>query len=175
MTESDNYTQPPSGRNTGGRDDTEVFPRMNEDPVMIRTIEFGAPTVTDNYSRNPGRFRYGAAQSSSYAEKEGYEQYWIKLDDSDELIKQIGRNTNWQSGPAANNAAADHVSEHAGYWCGPGTEGCDWQNYEGMGDSHIPITMSLTRGKRYEKLKQEGRFRDKVELWTEDDDIQIIR
>ena len=30
-------------------------------------------------------------------------------------------------------------------------------------------------GKRYEKLKQEGRFRTKVELWTEDDDIQIIR
>jgi len=29
--------------------------------------------------------------------------------------------------------------------------------------------------KRYDKLKQEGRFRDKVELWTEDDDIQIIR
>ena len=30
-------------------------------------------------------------------------------------------------------------------------------------------------GKRYDKLKKEGRFRDKVELWTEDDDIQIIR
>ena len=30
-------------------------------------------------------------------------------------------------------------------------------------------------GKRYEKLKAEGRFRTKVELWTEDDDIQIIR
>ena len=30
-------------------------------------------------------------------------------------------------------------------------------------------------GKRYDKLKQEGRFRTKVELWTEDDDIQIIR
>jgi len=30
-------------------------------------------------------------------------------------------------------------------------------------------------GKRYEKLKQEDRFRTKVELWTEDDDIQIIR
>ena len=29
--------------------------------------------------------------------------------------------------------------------------------------------------KRYDKLKQEGRFRDKVELWTEDDHIQIIR
>ena len=29
--------------------------------------------------------------------------------------------------------------------------------------------------KRYEKLKQEGRFRDKGELWTEDDNIQIIR
>jgi len=30
-------------------------------------------------------------------------------------------------------------------------------------------------GKRYEKLKQEGRFRDKVELWTSNDHIQIIR
>ena len=29
--------------------------------------------------------------------------------------------------------------------------------------------------KRYEKLKEEGRFRDKVELWTDDDNIQIIR
>ena len=29
--------------------------------------------------------------------------------------------------------------------------------------------------KRYEKLKVEGRFRNKVELWTDDDDIQIIR
>jgi len=30
-------------------------------------------------------------------------------------------------------------------------------------------------GKRYEKLKKEGRFRTEVELWTEDDNIQIIR
>ena len=30
-------------------------------------------------------------------------------------------------------------------------------------------------GKRYEKLKSEGRFRTEVELWTEDADIQIIR
>jgi hypothetical protein len=29
--------------------------------------------------------------------------------------------------------------------------------------------------KRYEKLKAEGRFRNKVELWTDDDNIQIIR
>lgn len=29
--------------------------------------------------------------------------------------------------------------------------------------------------KRYEKLKREGRFRDKVELWTDGNDIQIIR
>jgi len=28
---------------------------------------------------------------------------------------------------------------------------------------------------RYEKLKKEGRFRTEVELWTEDDEIQIIR
>ena len=30
-------------------------------------------------------------------------------------------------------------------------------------------------GKRYQKLKSEGRFRTEVELWTEDQDIQIIR
>ena len=29
--------------------------------------------------------------------------------------------------------------------------------------------------KRYETLKKDGRFRDKVELWTEDNNIQIIR
>jgi hypothetical protein len=29
--------------------------------------------------------------------------------------------------------------------------------------------------KRYEKLKKENRFRTKVELWTDDDEIQIIR
>ena len=29
--------------------------------------------------------------------------------------------------------------------------------------------------KRYQKLKEDGRFRNKVELWTDDDDIQIIR
>ena len=30
-------------------------------------------------------------------------------------------------------------------------------------------------GKRYDKLKAEGRFRSNVELWTEDEDIQTIR
>ena len=30
-------------------------------------------------------------------------------------------------------------------------------------------------GKRYETLQRDNRFRDKVELWTQDDDIQIIR
>ena len=30
-------------------------------------------------------------------------------------------------------------------------------------------------GKRYDKLKKEGRFRNRVELWTDDDIIQIIR
>jgi len=29
--------------------------------------------------------------------------------------------------------------------------------------------------KRYEKLKEENRFRTKVELWTDDEEIQIIR
>ena len=29
--------------------------------------------------------------------------------------------------------------------------------------------------KRYERLKEEGRFRDRVELWTDEEEIQIIR
>ena len=29
--------------------------------------------------------------------------------------------------------------------------------------------------KRYETLKKDGRFRDKVELWSQDEHIQIIR
>ena len=29
--------------------------------------------------------------------------------------------------------------------------------------------------KRYETLKRDGRFRDKVELWSQDEHIQIIR
>jgi len=29
--------------------------------------------------------------------------------------------------------------------------------------------------KRYEKLKKDGRIRNRIELWTEDDNIQIIR
>ena len=34
----------------------------------------------------------------------------------------------------------------------------------------------LQRNKeKEEKLKSEGRFRNEVELWTEDDNIQIIR
>ena len=43
---------------------------------------------------------------------------------------------------------------------------------------HLPNIISWWKkkaGKRYDKLKKENRFRDKVELWTEDDHIQIIR
>ena len=49
------------------------------------------------------------------------------------------------------------------------------QNYDKFHLENIIKWWKKKAGKRYEKLKKEGRFRDKVELWTEDDDIQIIR
>ena len=50
--------------------------------------------------------------------------------------------------------------------------GPNWDKFE---LDNIYAWWKKKAGKRYEKLKQEGRFRDKVELWTEDDNIQIIR
>ena len=49
------------------------------------------------------------------------------------------------------------------------------QNWDKFYLENILAWWKKKAGKRYEKLKAEGRFRDKVELWTEDDDIQIIR
>mgnify|MGYP003138285783 CR=1 FL=1 len=49
------------------------------------------------------------------------------------------------------------------------------QNWDKFHLDNIISWWKRKAGKRYEKLKQEGRFRDKVELWTEDDNIQIIR
>ena len=49
------------------------------------------------------------------------------------------------------------------------------QNWDKFYLDNIISWWKRKAGKRYEKLKQEGRFRDKVELWTEDDNIQIIR
>ena len=49
------------------------------------------------------------------------------------------------------------------------------QNWDKFHLDNIITWWKRKAGKRYEKLKQEGRFRDKVELWTEDDNIQIIR
>ena len=49
------------------------------------------------------------------------------------------------------------------------------QNWDKFYLDNIISWWKRKAGKRYEKLKQEGRFRDKVELWTEDDHIQIIR
>jgi hypothetical protein len=49
------------------------------------------------------------------------------------------------------------------------------QNWDKFHLENIISWWKKKAGKRYDKLKQEGRFRDKVELWTEDDDIQIIR
>ena len=49
------------------------------------------------------------------------------------------------------------------------------QNWDKFYLENIVKWWKKKAGKRYEKLKKEGRFRDNVELWTEDDDIQIIR
>ena len=49
------------------------------------------------------------------------------------------------------------------------------QNWDKFYLDNILTWWKKKAGKRYDKLKAEGRFRNKVELWTEDDDIQIIR
>ena len=49
------------------------------------------------------------------------------------------------------------------------------QNWDKFYLENIIAWWKRKASKRYEKLKQENRFRDKVELWTEDDNIQIIR
>ena len=49
------------------------------------------------------------------------------------------------------------------------------QNWDKFYLENILTWWKKKAGKRYDKLKAEGRFRNKVELWTEDQDIQIIR
>ena len=49
------------------------------------------------------------------------------------------------------------------------------QNWDKFDLENIISWWKRKAGKRYEKLKKEGRFRTEVELWTEDQDIQIIR
>ena len=49
------------------------------------------------------------------------------------------------------------------------------QNWDKFHLDNIVKWWKKIAGKRYDKLKQEGRYRTKVELWTDDDDIQIIR
>ena len=49
------------------------------------------------------------------------------------------------------------------------------QNWEKFYLENITKWWKKKATKRYNKLKEEGRFRTKVELWTDDDDIQIIR
>ena len=49
------------------------------------------------------------------------------------------------------------------------------QNWDKFYLENITSWWKKKAGKRYEKLKQENRFRDRVELWTDEEDIQIIR
>ena len=49
------------------------------------------------------------------------------------------------------------------------------QNWDKFYLENILAWWKKKAGKRYEKLKQEKRFRDRVELWTDEEEIQIIR
>ena len=49
------------------------------------------------------------------------------------------------------------------------------QNWDKFYLDNIISWWKKKASKRYDKLKREDRFRNKVELWTQDDDIQIIR
>ena len=49
------------------------------------------------------------------------------------------------------------------------------QNWDKFYLENITAWWKKKASKRYEKLKQENRFRDRVELWTDEEDIQIIR
>ena len=49
------------------------------------------------------------------------------------------------------------------------------QNWDKFYLENIIAWWKKKAGKRYDKLKAECRFRNNVELWTEDEDIQIIR
>tara|TARA_R100000697_G_scaffold23095_1_gene30729 strand:+ start:79 stop:471 length:393 start_codon:yes stop_codon:yes gene_type:complete len=49
------------------------------------------------------------------------------------------------------------------------------QNYDKFELDNIISWWRRKATKRYEKLKRENRFRKEVELWTEQDNIQIIR
>ena len=49
------------------------------------------------------------------------------------------------------------------------------QNWDKFYLENIIAWWKKKSSKRYEKLKQENRFRDRVELWTDEEDIQIIR
>ena len=49
------------------------------------------------------------------------------------------------------------------------------QNWDKFYLENIIAWWKRKASKRYEKLKQENRFRDKVELWTEDEDIQMCK
>jgi hypothetical protein len=49
------------------------------------------------------------------------------------------------------------------------------QNFDKFYYENIISWWKKKASKRYEKLKEDNKFRTKVELWTEDDNIQIIR
>ena len=59
--------------------------------------------------------------------------------------------------------------------CGQHRELQRGQNWNKFYLDNIIAWWKRKAGKRYEKLKSEGRFRTQVELWTQDDNIQIIR
>ena len=128
------------------RKDTEVFNHKNRKYTQLRTAKFGAPTTRDNEPMNPGRMRYSALQSSSYSTIDAKKFYLYETGGVSGAVpdlRQLDKRETWASGPSANDILMDHVSEHGGYWSSPGARGCDWENYDGSGDAHYPVTLSM--------------------------------
>ena len=85
--------------------DNKAYPNLN-----YRAVPFGMPKTRNNEINNPGRQQYLSNNGFCITNKtDVVSMYWL-----DENL-EIGRKTEWQSGPSDGNAATDQISKHAGY------------------------------------------------------------
>ena len=102
-------------------------------------------------------------------------------------LKECGQNEKLQEFNSVIDAAFDLTQKKRTYFCeygysnvrevilGQQTELVRGPNWDKFYLENIISWWKKKAAKRYEKLKEENRFRTKVELWTDDDEIQIIR
>jgi hypothetical protein len=102
-------------------------------------------------------------------------------------LKECGQNEKLQEFNSVIDAAFDLTQKKRTYFCeygysnvrevilGQHTELVRGPNWDKFYLENIISWWKKKAAKRYEKLKEENRFRTKVELWTDDDEIQIIR